>query len=291
MSFLVVTPSELTFNIDNTAKFKVYMIYSDLYIEVGNNTNIGIGITEPIYPIHTRTGFIKNIKNITYNSGFKILVNNSPLSFIPIGSIVIWPVPLTAIVTNPMDVETNNYIPHGWLPCNGQTLLITDYPNLFNILQYDYGGSDLYFSLPNFKGDVDGAYAVCNRTSTTFLPLNSTYKSKRSTIDTNGRSIKSILLNNTNIPSHYHYVNATNTVTGAIENHRHSGYNAIGGIDRTARTGGGGQVSGWQSYTANTSTSEPEHVHNYNISMDSPGTNSINMEQQYIVMNYIIRVY
>ena len=193
MSFLVVTPSELTFNINNTAKFKVYMIYNDQYIELGNNTNIGIGITNPLYPIHTKNGFLKNIENITNSSGFTIQVNNSPLSFIPIGTIVIWPIPLTTFVTNPMDYETNSYLPHGWLPCNGQSLSKLDYPNLFNILQYDYGGSDIFFNLPNFKGDIDGAFAVCNRTSTAILPSNSTYKTKRNTVDVNGRSIKSII--------------------------------------------------------------------------------------------------
>lgn len=291
MSFLVVTPSELTFNINNTAKFKVYMIYNDQYIELGNNTNIGIGITNPLYPIHTKNVFLKNIENITYNSGFNIQVNNSPLSFIPIGTIVIWPVPLTTFVTNPMDLEVNTYLSHGWLPCNGQSLSKLDYPNLFNILQYDYGGSDNFFNLPNFKGDMDGAFAVCNRTSTAILPSNTTYKTKRNTVDINGRSIKSIRLLTNNIPTHYHYVNATNTVNNGLQDHGHNFYYQHTGRDLSARGANADRISGQGTYTANTNSVSLSHYHSYSIPMDSPGTTSINMEQQYMVMNYIIRVY
>lgn len=291
MSFLVVTPSELIFNINNTAKFKVYMIYNDQYIELGNNTNIGIGITNPLYPIHTKSLFLKNIKNITYDSGFSIQLNNSPLSFVPIGTIVIWPVPLTAFVTNPMDFEFNTYIPHGWLLCNGQSLSKLDYPKLFTILQYDYGGSDNFFNLPNFKGDVDGANAICNRLNTSTNLNNSTYKTKRNTLDPNGRSIKSIRLNTNNVPSHYHYVNTTNSVSNGINIHSHGTYYQHSGRDLSARGGGGGQISGQGTYTAYTSGDTQSHSHTYTLSMVSPGTTPIYIEQKYMVMNYIIRVY
>jgi microcystin-dependent protein len=289
MSFLVVTPSELTFNINNTAKFKVYMIYNDQYIELGNNTNIGIGVTNPLYPIHTKNVFLKNIENITYNSGFKIQVNNSPLSFIPIGTIVIWPLPLNVFVTNPMDLELNTYLPHGWLPCNGQSLSKLDYPNLFTILQYDYGGSDNFFNLPNFRGDVDGAFAVCNRTSTAIAPTNSSYKTKRNTSDVNGRSIKALRLQSNNIPSHYHLFTGTGSANG-FQNHTHDFYYQHTGGDGESRAGPF-ETTGDGNYWWTTNTAYPSHNHTYSISMDSPGTTSINMEQQYMVMNYIIRVY
>jgi microcystin-dependent protein len=45
-----------------------------------------------------------------------------------------------------------NFCPVGWLPMNGQTLAISDYPALFAVLGTTYGGDgDLTFKLPMAK--------------------------------------------------------------------------------------------------------------------------------------------
>jgi microcystin-dependent protein len=41
--------------------------------------------------------------------------------------------------------------PTNYLICNGQSLLVSDYQELFNIIGYNYGGSNLNFNLPNFR--------------------------------------------------------------------------------------------------------------------------------------------
>lgn len=56
---------------------------------------------------------------------------------LPIGSIVLWPGSLP---------------PSGWKICNGDTLYKTDYPDLFDVLEYRYGGSGNSFNLPDFRG-------------------------------------------------------------------------------------------------------------------------------------------
>lgn len=42
--------------------------------------------------------------------------------------------------------------PPGWLICDGRSLVTTAYPTLFYFIKYRYGGSGIYFNIPNFKG-------------------------------------------------------------------------------------------------------------------------------------------
>ena len=41
--------------------------------------------------------------------------------------------------------------PTNYLICNGNSLLVSDYQELFNIIGYNYGGSGLNFSIPDFR--------------------------------------------------------------------------------------------------------------------------------------------
>lgn len=41
--------------------------------------------------------------------------------------------------------------PINYLICNGQSLLVSDYQELYDIIGYEYGGSDLNFNLPDFR--------------------------------------------------------------------------------------------------------------------------------------------
>jgi hypothetical protein len=42
-----------------------------------------------------------------------------------------------------------NNSPIGWLECNGDLVSKNDYPELFEIIKYTYGGAGDYFALPN----------------------------------------------------------------------------------------------------------------------------------------------
>lgn len=43
----------------------------------------------------------------------------------------------------------NNNAPIGWLECNGSMVSKNDYPELFNIIGYSYGGAGNNFALPS----------------------------------------------------------------------------------------------------------------------------------------------
>ena len=40
----------------------------------------------------------------------------------------------------------------GWLLCDGTSYSVSDYPNLFNVIGYTFGGSGDNFNVPNYKG-------------------------------------------------------------------------------------------------------------------------------------------
>ena len=40
----------------------------------------------------------------------------------------------------------------GWLLCDGTSYSVSDYPNLFNVIGYIFGGSGDNFNVPNYKG-------------------------------------------------------------------------------------------------------------------------------------------
>ena len=56
---------------------------------------------------------------------------------IPIGGTLIW---------------WRDVVPTGFLECDGSSLLVADFPALFAVLDYYYGGSGLNFNLPNPRG-------------------------------------------------------------------------------------------------------------------------------------------
>lgn len=53
------------------------------------------------------------------------------------GQIIIWPTEIA---------------PTGALECNGQPYLITQYPNLFNVIQRTFGGDATHFNVPDLRG-------------------------------------------------------------------------------------------------------------------------------------------
>lgn len=57
---------------------------------------------------------------------------------IPVGQMVVW------------GGEFDN-IPQGWLYCDGRSLSVRVYPELFKILGYNYGGSKGEFRLPDLR--------------------------------------------------------------------------------------------------------------------------------------------
>ena len=47
----------------------------------------------------------------------------------------------------------NTTAPRGYLECNGQSVSVTTYPELFNAIQYTYGGAGATFNVPDLRGE------------------------------------------------------------------------------------------------------------------------------------------
>jgi hypothetical protein len=70
------------------------------------------------------------------------------------------PVPGTSGLSNnvyigEIRVFPYSFVPKGWIECKGQTLSVTTYPDLFNLLGTTYGGNGTStFGVPDFTGKV-----------------------------------------------------------------------------------------------------------------------------------------
>jgi len=51
-----------------------------------------------------------------------------------------------------MSLYAGSSAPSGWLICNGASLVVANYQDLFNKILYTYGGSGSNFNLPNLSG-------------------------------------------------------------------------------------------------------------------------------------------
>lgn len=88
-------------------------------------------------------------------------VSGTVFGIYPVGSIMMYPY---QVVNN-----ISNNLPPGWKLCDGSTLLITDYSDLFSIIAYDYGGNgSTTFNLPNFNNNYYAYGLYDSNTATTF---------------------------------------------------------------------------------------------------------------------------
>ena len=187
--------------------------------------------------------------------------------------------------------------PSGYLLCTGQTLLASDYQDLFNAIGYTYGGSGSSFVIPNLQNRVP----VGKGSDTEFDTLG----------ETGGE--KTVTLQTTHVPSHTHTFSGT---TSGESGHTHgvagisglngsgSGYLALqtdgnlvwyrgNGTTWASGQGAGGStpgmsIGGSQSTTTGGSSG---HTHTYSgtTSAGSGSGTAHNNLQPYIVLNYIIK--
>jgi len=323
MSSLTVSPTEIQFSLNNVTQFKVYMIYQDVYLEIGPSYKLGIGKTTPTEDVHIGGNMhLNNPKNITYNSGFKITVNDSPLAFVPIGTVVIWPVPNNATVIDSMTEESISYagtsflsLPRGWIYCEGQFLTKSDFPILYAMIGNNYGESGIYFRVPDYRGLAHGnapAPGIVNRD--TNVPSQNMYGSYARPVSIG--TIDNASINLGHLPQHRHY--GTSTEANGSKTHNHS--QSIPGLSLTDRPRGGDPdprqainfgfaspisvAQAWFGtgpspypgpYEVTTSSTSIRHNHN-NISGTSmirtqTYNPSINLEQPFICLRYIIRIF
>lgn len=157
-------------------------------------------------------------------------------------------------------------IPDGYIPEDGRLLITSDYPELFSIIGYTYGGSGTTFNIPDTRGFISAARdnlggANANRLTnnfSTWLPNNLNSKS----------GVHKQVLTTNNVPDHDGPNNIV--ITRAGETHSHYTYTFPGG---SGYGHGIGNVSGAPVSTYTTSSTE-NSLHSHTISIGSAGSNS-----------------
>ncbi|QFS51866.1 tail fiber protein [Nostoc sphaeroides] len=80
---------------------------------------------------------------------------------LPVGTVVAFAgkIALSPSIS-PSEYTTYNIEAFGWMVCDGRQLLVSEYPELFAVLGYLYGGEGDMFNIPDYRGlflrGVDG---------------------------------------------------------------------------------------------------------------------------------------
>lgn len=157
--------------------------------------------------------------------------------------------------------------PSGWLLCQGQSLSTANYPNLFNVLGYTYGGSGSTFILPDLRGRIPLGSGTGTAADATAHTLGSNGGTETHTLTT------------TEIPSHGHPLNFTDN------GHNHGIY---GGSAGSWQTGGAYGASGGNNGQINGNTTTVTSGISISISNTGGGAAHTIM-QPFVVVNYIIK--
>lgn len=109
---------------------------------------------------------------------------------------------------------------NGWLVCNGRSLLIEDYPELYNVIGSDYGSpGEGYFNLPDFTSKVLGMFGLSSVVSEL------TVRNRGDIVGT-----EEIILTNNNLPTHNH-TGTVNSSGSHTHNITDSGHTHTGTVD------------------------------------------------------------
>lgn len=83
------------------------------------------------------------------SEGVYTTINDAELMAVPYARSAANGVPVGAIL--PFG-GTLDKVPEGWLPCDGSSVLIADYPQLYDMIGTAWGHSGSYFNLPDLRG-------------------------------------------------------------------------------------------------------------------------------------------
>lgn len=180
--------------------------------------------------------------------------------------------------------------PSGYLLCTGQSVLVSNYPALFAVIGYTYGGSGSNFTIPNLQGRIPigaGSVTDINSTSQTFTLAG-----------TGGELSHKLVVSE--MPSHTHIQNAHTHVQDA-HNHSHRQWIFNGASHSGGNRYGFGYAgnTGAANDTVSASSSGEVQYGNYATTATNQNTTATNQNtggdafhnniQPYLVVNYIIK--
>jgi microcystin-dependent protein len=134
-------------------------------------------------------------------------------------------IPIGSIITT-AGVSYASTISNGRCPCDGRSLLTSQYPDLFNVIGYTYGGSGGSFNVPKLMPDIHFGGSNASRPDKTYIAgrgneaLGSFSGSNFHSHTANGGNLTAGE-NNPFTDNHYHTVN-TRTVTPITSAHNHN---------------------------------------------------------------------
>lgn len=149
----------------------------------------------------------------------------------------------------------------GWMNCDGRLLSTAEYPLLFRVLNYSFGGSNDLFRLPDMRSRVPGAIGQGSNLSLRTLGQYVGEETHTLTI--------------AEMPSHNHGTDASdsvvgNNLTGIAGLHAHTGTTDSNGAHQhtyTAPSDGNISGAGVVTYSVNTTSAltnvEGQHAHTF----------------------------
>jgi microcystin-dependent protein len=133
----VITQSETETNLSLMASLEYVQNYTDYYLQ-----NNYLSINTPTF-----TG-VMNGPNIILNNQLSIPTESGACNFT--GSPTIQNNKIEFDILGEIKMVVNE-LPPNYLLCNGAVYQTTNYPQLFNLIGYTYGGSGINFCVPNFN--------------------------------------------------------------------------------------------------------------------------------------------
>ena len=185
----------------------------------------------------------------------------------PIGSIQMWP---------------SDTLPNGYHLCDGSSLNVSEYSELYKVLGTTYGGSGTSFKLPNMQGVF-----VAGKGANNYSSLGAT----------GGANTVALAMNN--IPKHNHDSSSSvsNKTITTSEGGKHTHditfktYSDSQGEKNDSRITRGKDNFNAETYTT---TEEPNHKHTFSLYARGGDANGTTVAHEnrppFIVLNYIIKV-
>lgn len=162
-----------------------------------------------------------------------------------------------AYVSGDIVIYQSGSVPDGWLECNGQSLPINDYPDLYSKIGGYYGSSGSEFTVPNLNG-----YGFANPTYPTgVIGTPTSYTVPTMTTHTHTAN-NSAQINSSNFTSANHNHTFSGSSGQAYDNHSHPVANVADTVG-VAWQNGASNIANYSSSGTSGSHSYSTHRHNF----------------------------